>query len=36
VSTIKLRQAGFASCIDTEACIVQHLQAMQVQGYLPA
>ncbi|MDH4391341.1 MAG: NAD-dependent epimerase/dehydratase family protein [Aquabacterium sp.] len=36
VSTIKLRQAGFASCIDTEACILQHLQAMQAQGYLPA
>ena len=35
VSTIKLRQAGFASCIDTEECIVQHLQAMQAQGYLP-
>jgi nucleoside-diphosphate-sugar epimerase len=35
VSTIKLRQAGFASCIDTEACILQHLQAMQAQGYLP-
>ena len=36
VSTIKLRQAGFASCIDTEDCILQHLQAMQQQGYLPA
>jgi len=35
VSTIKLRQAGFAACIDTEDCIVEHLQAMQVQRYLP-
>ena len=35
VSTIKLRQAGFASCIDTEDCILQHLQAMQAQRYLP-
>ena len=35
VSTIRLRQAGFASCIDTEECIVQHLQAMQAQRYLP-
>lgn len=36
VSTIALRQAGFAACIDTEECILQHLQAMQAQGYLPA
>jgi len=35
VSTLKLRQAGFGACIDTEDCIVEHLQAMQVQGYLP-
>ena len=35
VSTVKLRQAGFGACIDTEDCIVQHLQAMQLQGYLP-
>jgi nucleoside-diphosphate-sugar epimerase len=35
VSTIKLRQAGFAPCIDTEDCIVEHLQAMQRQRYLP-
>lgn len=35
VSTIKLRQAGFGSCIDTEECILQHLQAMQDQRYLP-
>ena len=35
VSTVQLRQAGFHACIDTEECIVQHLQAMQAQGYLP-
>ena len=35
VSTIALRQAGFGACIDTEDCILQHLQAMQAQGYLP-
>jgi len=35
VSTIKLRQFGFADCIDTEESIIQHLQAMQAQGYLP-
>jgi nucleoside-diphosphate-sugar epimerase len=35
VSTIALRQAGFTPCIDTVECIVQHLQAMQAQGYLP-
>ena len=31
----ELRQAGFAACIDTEDCIVEHLQAMQAQRYLP-
>jgi len=35
VSTIKLRQFGFGGCIDTEECIVQHLEAMSRQGYLP-
>ncbi|HXD41845.1 MAG TPA: NAD-dependent epimerase/dehydratase family protein [Ramlibacter sp.] len=35
VSTVKLRQFGFGECIDTEECIVQHLQAMSAQGYLP-
>lgn len=35
VSTIKLRKAGFADCIDTEACIIEHLDAMREQGYLP-
>lgn len=35
VSTIKLRQAGFAPCIDSEQCIVEHLQAMQALRYLP-
>jgi hypothetical protein len=36
VSTIKLRQAGFGDCIDSEESIVQHLQAMRRLGYLPA
>jgi nucleoside-diphosphate-sugar epimerase len=36
VSTIKLRQFGFGACIDSEQCIVEHLQAMRAQGYLPA
>ncbi len=36
VSTIQLRQAGFHACIDTETCIVEHLQAMQALRYLPA
>ncbi len=35
VSTIKLRQFGFAECIDTEESIIQHLEDMQAQGYLP-
>jgi len=35
VSTLKLRQAGFHDCIDTEECIVQHLRAMQDLRYLP-
>lgn len=35
VSTIKLRQFGFGDCIDTEEAIIQHLEAMQAQGYLP-
>jgi len=36
VSTIKLRQAGFGDCIDSEQCVIEHLQAMQRLGYLPA
>jgi len=36
VSTVKLRQAGFADCIDTEDCIIEHLRAMQTLRYLPA
>lgn len=36
VSTIKLRRFGFADCIDTEECIVEHLQAMQKLGLIPA
>ena len=35
VSTLKLRQAGFGACIDTEDCVVEHLLAMQQQRYLP-
>ena len=35
VSTLKLRQAGFDGCIDTEDCIVEHLRAMQALRYLP-
>jgi hypothetical protein len=35
VSTVKLRQAGFGDCIDTEQCIVEHLQAMRDLRYLP-
>lgn len=35
VSTIKIRQAGFGACIDTSDCVFEHLEAMQVQGYLP-
>jgi len=35
VSTIQLRQAGFQACIDTETCIVEHLQVMQALRYLP-
>jgi nucleoside-diphosphate-sugar epimerase len=35
VSTIKLRQFGFAECIDTEESIIQHLEDMQAQRYLP-
>nr|WP_236599722.1 NAD(P)H-binding protein [Ramlibacter alkalitolerans] len=35
VSTIKLRQHGFQDCIDTEECIVQHLNAMRRLRYLP-
>lgn len=35
VSTIKLRQAGFADCIDSEVSLLDHLQGMQARGYLP-
>ncbi|CPJ31542.1 hypothetical protein Xcc2124 [Bordetella pertussis] len=35
VSTIKLRQAGFGDCIDTQDCIVEHLREMQRLRYLP-
>jgi len=35
VSTIKLRQFGFGECIDSEKCVIEHLDAMRDQGYLP-
>ncbi|MDB5732599.1 MAG: hypothetical protein JWQ03_2494, partial [Variovorax sp.] len=35
VSTVKLRQFGFGACIDSEQCVIEHLEAMRVQGYLP-
>jgi nucleoside-diphosphate-sugar epimerase len=35
VSTIKARQLGFADCIDTEECILEHVRAMQTLRYLP-
>lgn len=35
VSTIKLRRAGFGSCIDTEESLLDHLRGMQAAGYLP-
>jgi len=35
VSTIKARQLGFGDCIDSEECVVQHLEAMRALGYLP-
>lgn len=35
VSTIKLRQYGFHGCIDTEQCILEHIDAMRALRYLP-
>jgi nucleoside-diphosphate-sugar epimerase len=35
VSTIKARQLGFGDCIDSEECIVEHLEAMRRLAYLP-
>jgi nucleoside-diphosphate-sugar epimerase len=35
VSTIKARQLGFWDCIDSEECVVQHLEAMRRCRYLP-
>lgn len=35
VSTIKLRQYGFRDCIDTEQCILDHIDAMRALRYLP-
>jgi nucleoside-diphosphate-sugar epimerase len=36
VSTIKARSLGFADCIDSEQCVVEHLRAMRALRYLPA
>jgi len=35
LSTIKIRQAGFADCIDTEASIVGWLKSLQAEKVLP-
>ncbi|RZL57994.1 MAG: NAD-dependent epimerase/dehydratase family protein [Variovorax sp.] len=35
VSTIKLRRFGFGACIDSETCVLQHLEAMRVARYIP-
>lgn len=35
VSTIKLRQAGFAECVDTEAMFVRLIRRFQDEGWLP-
>lgn len=35
LSTIKLRQAGFADCIDTEDSVLYWLDRMQAGGLLP-
>ncbi|MEP6558795.1 MAG: hypothetical protein ABJB17_09960, partial [Burkholderiales bacterium] len=36
VSTIKLRQAGFGECIDSECSVMEHIDGMRRQGYLPS
>ncbi len=36
VSTIKLREAGFADCIDTERSVLELIDANRAAGYLPA
>lgn len=35
VSTIKLRQAGFGDCIDTEQCLLELFDAYREAGYFP-
>ena len=35
MSTIKLRQAGFAECVDTEDMTIRWLEEMQGWGVLP-
>jgi len=34
-STVKIRQAGFADCLDTEDMYIDHLRSLQDQGFLP-
>jgi hypothetical protein len=34
-STIKIRQAGFSDCVDTEEMFVRQLRALQDAGILP-
>ena len=36
LSTIKIREFGFAKCVDTEAMFVKHLRALQRQQVIPA
>jgi len=35
VSTIKARKLGFGDCIDTEECMIDHLETMRACRYLP-
>ena len=34
-STIKIRQAGFAGCVDSHASFVGHLRRLREARYLP-
>jgi nucleoside-diphosphate-sugar epimerase len=36
VSTIRARSLGFADCIDSEECVIAHLEAMRRARYLPS
>ena len=35
VSTIKIREAGFTDCIDTERCTIELIEAYRAAGYFP-